>query len=111
MALITLRDVTIAFEGVPAVEHVSFQIDRRERQEQGEYSPAERRHQHGNHKLPLGVPVEHTALLHIIHRHGARERAENHHTVKRNIDDAATLGKNAGKRHDQKRHGTENGFL
>ena len=28
MALITLRDVTIAFEGVPAVEHVSFQIDR-----------------------------------------------------------------------------------
>ena len=28
MALITLRDVTIAFEGVPAVEHVSFQVNR-----------------------------------------------------------------------------------
>ena len=28
MALITLRDVTIAFEGVPAVEHVSYQVNR-----------------------------------------------------------------------------------
>ena len=28
MALITLKDVTIAFEGVTAVEHVSFEIDR-----------------------------------------------------------------------------------
>lgn len=28
MALITLQDVTIAFEGVPAVEHVSFQVNR-----------------------------------------------------------------------------------
>ena len=28
MALITLKDVTIAFEGVPAVEHVSFQVNR-----------------------------------------------------------------------------------
>lgn len=28
MALITLKDVTIAFEGVNAVEHVSFEIDR-----------------------------------------------------------------------------------
>lgn len=28
MALITLTDVTIAFEGVAAVEHVSFEIDR-----------------------------------------------------------------------------------
>ena len=31
MALITLRDVTIAFEGVPAVEHVSYQVN------QGDY--------------------------------------------------------------------------
>ena len=28
MALITLQDVTIAFEGVPAVEHVSYQVNR-----------------------------------------------------------------------------------
>ena len=28
MALITLKDVTIAFEGVPAVEHVSLQVNR-----------------------------------------------------------------------------------
>lgn len=28
MSLITLQDVTIAFEGVAAVEHVSFQLDR-----------------------------------------------------------------------------------
>ena len=28
MALITLKDVTIAFEGVPAVEHVSYQVNR-----------------------------------------------------------------------------------
>lgn len=28
MALITLRDVTIAFEGVPVVEHVNFQLNR-----------------------------------------------------------------------------------
>ncbi len=28
MALITLQDVTIAFEGVPAVEHVSYRVDR-----------------------------------------------------------------------------------
>ncbi|MBQ8506025.1 MAG: ABC transporter ATP-binding protein [Clostridia bacterium] len=28
MALITLTDVTIAFEGVPAVEHVSFDVNR-----------------------------------------------------------------------------------
>jgi len=28
MALITLKDVTIAFEGVPAVEHVSFELNR-----------------------------------------------------------------------------------
>ena len=27
MALITLKDVTIAFEGVPAVEHVSYQVN------------------------------------------------------------------------------------
>ena len=28
MALITMKDVTIAFEGVPAVEHVNFQVNR-----------------------------------------------------------------------------------
>lgn len=28
MALITLKDVTVSFEGVPAVEHVSFELNR-----------------------------------------------------------------------------------
>ena len=50
---------------------------------------------------------EPAGLLHQAHEKHAHERAEDHDAFQRQVDDAASLGKDAGQRHDHQGDGVD----
>ena len=109
-------------EGRAADGLIRLQVDGREGQQQGEYCAGRRRDQHNQHQeqlylAPVGGHVlgdvedlERVGLLHQVDGQRADEGAEDHDTFQREVDDAASFGKNACQRNDHQRNGIDQSF-
>ena len=90
---------------------IRFELHRGE----GEQPRVERarhpRNQERKKEQDLRHPAEGAAALTEVDEHGTAEGAEDHHTVKRDVDDTASLGEHTRERHDEKRDRINQCFL
>ena len=88
---------------------VGLQVDGRKAQQQRKNHAGDARHQNGNEHRQLRMCGTEAALVQALQRKAGEQRANDHHALKCDVDDAGMLTEHAAHGDEQQRHCEQNG--